>query len=74
MKKGKKITIENLAGMVKNGFDNITDRFDNRITGLEKQMNERFDQLEFKIGGHDNRISNLEDKVLIISKKVGLSK
>jgi hypothetical protein len=39
----------------------------------KEEFNDRFDKLEFRIGGHDNRISNLEDKIYLISKKIGLS-
>ncbi len=70
MKKSEKITIDDLAGMVNNGFTELRTDMNQRFD----QMDERFDKLEFKAGSHENRISNLEDKVQILSKKTGLNK
>ncbi|OHA17555.1 MAG: hypothetical protein A2836_03585 [Candidatus Taylorbacteria bacterium RIFCSPHIGHO2_01_FULL_45_63] len=67
--------IEKLAVATKRGFDAVDEKF----VDLKKEMNERFDQvdkrfdrLEFYVNGHDKRIEVLEDKVRLISVKIGL--
>ena len=58
----EKITIDDLAGMVKKGFDETN-----------KQMNERFDKVEARLDrieetllkNHEVRIKRLEDALVI---------
>lgn len=66
--------IENLAIVVKNGFDDVYARFE-RIDARFDQMDKHFDRIEnISIGGHERRIEILEDRVGIINKKLGLSR
>lgn len=51
MAKTKKITIDDLAVMVKHGFDEMDNRF--------KEVDERFNKLEEKIGGMEIDIGEL---------------
>jgi len=62
--------IDDLAAMTQRGFVAVaTD-----LRELEKRMNDRFDRLEFHMTAHERRIEILEDKVRIISTKIGLRK
>jgi predicted nuclease with TOPRIM domain len=51
----------------------INERFD-KVDGRFDEVNDRLDRVEFGANSQERRITNLEDKVQLISKKVGLSK
>jgi len=56
----RKVTIEDLAGMVKRGFDGV----DKRVKDLRDEMNDRFDRIEKLIlADHKRRIERLEEQV-----------
>ena len=75
--------IKSLYSFVKDEADNTRKEFKAvhlRIDGVEKQLNEgfdevdgRFDRLEHTLNGHENRISNLEDSSRIVKTKLGLT-
>ena len=83
-KKTTEELIENLARMTQIGFSAVDARFDKmeirfdkmdaRFNKMEKEFGERFDRLEFHMMTHERRIEILEDKVRLISTKVGLKK
>lgn len=73
----KEITINDLAIMVKHGFDGVDKRFDGvdkRIDTLEGRINVRFDNVEARLDRiekgsivrHEQRIEKLEDDVVDI--------
>lgn len=56
----KKVTIEDLAVMVKRGFDGT----DKQIKEMRGEMNERFDKVERLIlADHKRRIERLEEQM-----------
>jgi len=55
--KTKKITIDNLAQMVARGFENTANKED--LKNLEKKMDQRFEGVEGKIEGINNRIDDI---------------
>jgi tetrahydromethanopterin S-methyltransferase subunit G len=65
-----KVTIENLAGMMKTSFDHLEEKIDGVKEELKKELvevNLRLDRIESKVdNNHENRISRLEDDVRII--------
>ncbi len=69
VQKKKTITLEDLARMVKHGFDDVDKRFnavDQRFDTLEKKVDHleaRFDKLEIKVAKLDVRFYMLEKKV-----------
>lgn len=69
----KNITINDLAIMTQKGFADLEGRMDKRFDDFEERINRRFDIIEFKMGGHDRRIENLEDKMRIVNNKLGLA-
>lgn len=70
------ITLNNLASMVKHGFDDITESNDNHFVEVHKelhQINERLDRMEnILIAGHDRRIERLEDTVRQLITAAGI--
>jgi hypothetical protein len=59
----KKITLEDLAGMVNNGFRCVDERFgkiDQRFDKLESSINMRFFEVHDQLGGLQNQMGNLE--------------
>lgn len=66
----KKITNEELARMVQDGFSEAR----TELQTVEKRLNDRFDRIEFNTNSQERRISILEDKVQMISTKIGLKK
>lgn len=74
----KKMTIDDLAGMVKRGFDetaketDVNKRFDDVDERFDK-MDKRLDRIENLIlRDHVQRIERLEDTVLQLKVKVGM--
>ena len=74
MSEEKEITIEDLAAMVKRGFDKAAQKTD--IENLEKRMDEKFekvderlDNLEHKVGQIDRRLFSIEEDVAEIKTK-----
>ena len=58
----KKVTIEDLAGMVKRGFDSVDKRFeqvDQRFDSVDK----RFEQVDKRFEQVDKRFDNLENRM-----------
>ncbi len=85
--KEESTTIDNLAIMVKNGFDEIHKRFDQMATkedlndlkiGMDNQFSEvngRLDNIEFLIAKqHEGRIERLEERVEKLMEATGLAK
>ena len=68
MSKKLEVQIENLAIAVHNGFKEMREEMDRRFT----EVDQRFDRVEMLLLGHTNRIEILEDKVRLISTKIGL--
>jgi predicted nucleic acid-binding Zn-ribbon protein len=67
----KKMTLEDLAVMIQGEFKEIYRKLgaiEDRLTRIE----ERLDHIEFNQTSQERRISTLEDKVRIISTKLGL--
>lgn len=60
MPKSKEITNEDLARMVKRGFDSVDKRFD----GVDK----RFKAVDKRFDGVDNRLGNLEKRMDILGR------
>ncbi len=61
--------IDSFKEYTKTGFEFM---FNNLVTKTE--FNDRMDDLESQIGPHNRRIDRLEDKVRVISTKIGLDK
>ena len=69
----KNITIDDLAGMVQNGFTELKEDMDKRFGQMDKrfdsvvtkaEMNRRFDGLEDRVlASHQKRIEKLEAEV-----------
>ncbi len=60
--------IEELAVITQRGFAVTATKED------VKEIIDRLDKIEFRINTHDRRVDNLEDKVRVISTKIGLQK
>ena len=58
--------IDDLAAMTQRGFADVHAEI--------KEVQETVDRIEFRVNSHDRRIDILEDKVRVISTKVGLQK
>ena len=70
MKAKKQVTIEDLAGMVKRGFDEVNTRFDgvdkrlDKIEGRLDNVEDRLDRIEHIFAvDHKHRIERLEFEV-----------
>jgi predicted nuclease with TOPRIM domain len=74
----KKMTIEDLAIMIQGEFKVIHSEIKDikgrltRIEGRLDRIEERLDRIEFNQVSQERRISTLEDKIRIISTKLGL--
>ena len=68
----KNMTIEDLAIMLQEEFKNIYKRLDCIEERLDR-IEVRLERIEFNQTTQERRISNLEDKVRIISTKLGLA-
>ncbi len=77
MKKKTKKTveelIESLAVMTQKGFDEVSGRLDG-VEGGMKEVVKRLDRIEYGMVSHERRISILEDKMQIVSTKLGLKR
>ncbi len=66
--KSKKMTIDDLAIIVKNGFDRVDDRF--------KQVDIRFEKIDRRFDAIENRFMNMLDKhtddIRILKTRVGV--
>jgi archaellum component FlaC len=70
----KKLTLEDLAGMVKTGFDHLQEQ----IADLQNSTNERFervdhrlDQVEHRLGSVEQRLGNVERRLDVFSDEIG---
>jgi hypothetical protein len=73
----KKMTIDDLAGMVARGFSEVQDQFvevhnkfkqiDTRLDNIDDRLDSIDDRLTKIENQHERRLSIVEDKVLIIS-------
>jgi archaellum component FlaC len=63
--------IDNLAELMMDRFDGVAEQFDS-VSDQFNGVNDRLDKIEFNTSGQERRISTLEDKVRIISTKIGL--
>lgn len=76
--KKKETTLDDLAIMVQKGFSETARDFSEVKTGLgevKKELvdaNNRLDRIEFHTNTHERRIEILEDKMRIVSTKLGL--
>ena len=65
----KNITIENLAGMVKRGFDGT----DKKIEKGFKEVNIRLDRIEnFILKQHSQKIESLEKRILRLEEALAI--
>lgn len=68
--KGKKITIDQLAQMMKRSFEHMEQRFDDMDKRFDR-LELRFDILDSKVNiNHENRISRVEDDLRVIKTKI----
>jgi predicted nucleic acid-binding Zn-ribbon protein len=63
MTKNKKITIEGLAGMVKKGFDGMTENF--------SELRQDVGELKQKVGGLEQKVDRIEEDVGDIKLRMG---
>ena len=76
-RKNKKLTIEDLAGMVARGFDKSDKKFDS-LEYVLKDMNKRLGNVEYQVDEaydilkrfEENDILNLQKRVQILEKAV----
>ena len=66
------MTIEKLATMVKNGFDDARERVDESFDKMQSEFEEIKDRLIKVENGHIGRIQRLEDDMRIVKTKVGV--
>jgi DNA anti-recombination protein RmuC len=66
----KKITLEDLAGMVNRGFRDVDQKFekvDQRFNAMDKKfdiVDSRFNDMEDRFDGLENRMTNIEKLLL----------
>lgn len=60
----KKITIEDLAGMVKRGFDDTHAYIDKRFDDTHAYMNKRFEVVDRRFDDMDRRFDRIENLIL----------
>ena len=65
--------IEELAVITQRGFTDVDKKLEVLSSDL-KEVKETVDRIEYRVNTHDRRIENLEDKVRVISTKIGLQK
>lgn len=83
MKKNKKVTLEDLAGMVANGFESVDKRFDEieiKIATKEElsKLEQKVSKIDFRLDEvydilqrfEENDILNLQKRVQILEKAV----
>lgn len=58
----KHISLDDLAGMVKRGFDGVDKRFD--------QIDKRFEQVDKRLGSIELKIAHLEARVSMIERDI----
>ncbi len=71
-----------MARMTKEGFEHTASKEDlmevkGEVSGLKDEMKEvvkRLDRIEYGMISHERRLSILEDKMRIVSVKIGLKK
>jgi len=75
-KKSVEEMVGDLAEMTARGFYDIEKTMATKegLKDLEKRIDDRFDHMEFFMNTHERRIEMLEDRVRIISTKIGLRK
>ena len=60
----RRMTLEDLAGMMARGFAELTNDFSGRMTTMEKRLDKRIDDLESNMNARfdivDNKIDRLE--------------
>ncbi|MSU55072.1 MAG: hypothetical protein EXS46_00855 [Candidatus Taylorbacteria bacterium] len=69
--------IEELAVITQRGFSDLESKMVKGFANVHeeiKEVKETVDRIEYRVNTHDRRIENLEDKVRVISTKVGLQK
>ncbi len=63
---GKKVTINQLAEMVNNGFKSVDERF-NEVDKRFDRMDNRLDRIEnIILTDHRNRLEKVEDRVRVL--------
>jgi hypothetical protein len=63
--KSKKITLDDLAGMVKQGFDNVDERFD-KIDGRLDKIDGRLDKVEGRLDKVDGKLDKIEKDLFVV--------
>ena len=72
--KSSKITLDELAAMVKRGFDQTATKEDTATKDDIKRIEQRIDILEYRVlNSHANRLETLEDDVRRIKTTLGIS-
>lgn len=67
--------IDDLAAMTARGFSDIEKQMTTIATKDDlKEVTARLDRIEFHMNTHERRIEMLEDKMRIVSTKIGLKK
>ena len=74
--KKEKMTMEKLAVMVKNEFDNVNGKMTTGFEAVNKRfdgIDQRLDKIEnLLIRAHENRIEKLEDVMRVVKTKLGI--
>ena len=79
----KKVTIEDLAGMVQGGFSEMQDKFsamddrflamEDQITAVKTELKNDLARLEnIMMGNYERRLEKVEDNVRVLLTKVGI--
>lgn len=75
--KKEKMTMEKLAVMVKNEFDNVNEKMATKeeMKAEFEAVNKRLDKIEsqnLSIKDHHNKIEKLEDNIRVVKTKLGI--
>lgn len=71
----KKVTIESLAGMMKKGFDEMTDGFkgvNSKLTNMQQDIEAI--QLKLDYVAYRFEVKDLQKRLEVVEKKVGIKK
>jgi hypothetical protein len=70
--KDKEITLEDLAIMVSNGFDSLTDNFNKKIDGLRWELKDDVQQVSQKVETLIEDLQEVNLKIDLVDKRVNL--
>ncbi|PIQ68705.1 MAG: hypothetical protein COV91_02740 [Candidatus Taylorbacteria bacterium CG11_big_fil_rev_8_21_14_0_20_46_11] len=69
----KIMTIDDLAVMVKRGFDETAKQVDlNELKEDVSELRKQVNRIEARMGGYDNRLDLVVDDVRLVKTKVGI--